>query len=391
MKTRKISYITLLLMISFASVNAVMYTPALPNLAAFFGISANLAQQTVTGFLVGYALGQLIYGPLANRYGRKPALYMGILLQIISSGLCILAGLIHEYHLLFIGRILLAIGAGVGLKMSFTMVNESYEPKVASQKIAYLMLSFAITPGLSIALGGYLTAHLGWMSCFYAGMIYGIILLLAVTRLPETATTLDKQAFELKHLVAGYSKPFGNRQLLLGAMLMGLSTAIIYVFSALAPFIAMDLLGMSSATYGAANIIPAIALVIGSIASASMAKKHSLRWIIKIGIGIVVLGIIAMWVSLLTTKNPVFILFMPVFVIYLGLSLIFANTSALALSQVTDKAHGSAVMNFINIATAAMLVIISGKFTLTLSLLPSVYLGIGIALVLIYRLTRKNV
>lgn len=178
----KLSFITLLLLISFASVNAVLFTPALPNIAQFFKISDESAQQTITWFLVAYALGQLIYGPIANRFGRKPALYVGISVQIVSSFMCVFAGTLQRYWLLVLGRFLLALGSGVGLKMTFTLVNEYYEPKLASQKIAYLMLAFAITPGLGVALGGILNAQYGWESCFYAGAIYGVLLLLLVRR-----------------------------------------------------------------------------------------------------------------------------------------------------------------------------------------------------------------
>ena len=163
----QLSFVTLLLMISFASVNAVLFTPALPAIASYFSISSEIAGHTIIWFLVGYALGQLIYGPIANRFGRKPALYVGVSLQIISSFICLFSGLIHVYSVLVFGRFLLALGSGVGLKMTFTLVNECYESKVASQKISYLMLAFAITPGLAVALGGILNEYYGWMSCFW--------------------------------------------------------------------------------------------------------------------------------------------------------------------------------------------------------------------------------
>jgi DHA1 family bicyclomycin/chloramphenicol resistance-like MFS transporter len=150
----RLPFATLLLLISFASVNAVLFTPALPTIAHYFGVAEDTAQQTITLFLIGYALGQLIYGPLANRFGRKPALYIGITLQILSSLLCVLAGVLNEFWLLVLGRFLLALGSAVGLKMTFTLVNESYEPKVASRKMSYLMLAFAITPGIGVAVGG---------------------------------------------------------------------------------------------------------------------------------------------------------------------------------------------------------------------------------------------
>ena len=149
MQTR-LPFLTLLLLISFASVNAVLFTPALPQIAAFFSITNEKVQLTITWFLIGYAFGQLLYGPLANRFGRKPALYAGILLQIISSLACVLAGKLHNYDALVAARFALALGSGVGLKMTFTLVNECYEPKSASKKIAYLMLAFAITPVLPL-------------------------------------------------------------------------------------------------------------------------------------------------------------------------------------------------------------------------------------------------
>lgn len=248
----KLPSITLLLLISFAAVNAVLFTPALPDIARYFQIGEETAQQTITWFLIGYALGQLLYGPLANRFGRKPALYLGISLQIISSLLCVLAGIINEYSMLVLARFILALGSGVGLKMTFTLVNECYEPKMASQKISYLMLAFAITPGLSIALGGILNTYYGWESCFYAGAIYGLILLILVTRLPETQTVLNLNALKIKYLLHEYATQFKNIQLIAGGLLMGTSTCFIYVFAAVAPFVAMNIFGMNSTEYGIA-------------------------------------------------------------------------------------------------------------------------------------------
>ncbi len=183
MSQAKPQFLTLILMMSFASVNAVLFTPALPDIARFFAISDEVAQYTISLFLIGYALGQLIYGPLAKRFGGKGALTMGISLQIVASLTCVLSGIIHCYPLLVLSRFMVALGSGVGLKMTFTLVNQNYEPTIASQKIAYLMLTFAVAPGLGVALGGILNNHFGWMSCFGAGAIYGAILLLFITSL----------------------------------------------------------------------------------------------------------------------------------------------------------------------------------------------------------------
>lgn len=382
----ELPFFTLLLMISFASVNAVLFTPALPNIATYFNISSDTAQQTITFFLVGYALGQLLYGPLANRYGRKPALYAGIILQIISCLLCVFAGILSKYSLMVLGRFLLALGSGVGLKMTFTLVNECYEPKIASQKIAYLMLGFAVTPGLAVALGGFLNPLYGWESCFYASAVYGFILLLMVSKLPETLNpnNLDLNALKIKYLISSYISVFNDSGLIAGGLLMGGSTCFVYIFAAVAPFVAMDIFGMSSQQYGLANIIPPIGLILGSLFSAKLAKRSPLTSIIKSGIGITSVGVVLMSITVYANLPPILSLFIPMTVVYFGLSLILANASTVAMSRVTDKAHGSAVMNFINMGLATVVVLILGYFQMSTILLPAVYLGLCLFMMGIY-------
>ena len=140
----------LLMLISYAAISAVLFTPALPELAAYFQITDSMAQATMSIFLVGYALGQLPYAPLANRYGRKKTIYIGLSLALFGTILCWVTS---SFHLFFIGRFLQALGAAVGLKITFTMIGDSYAGAEATKKIAYIMLAFAITPRIRSCLG----------------------------------------------------------------------------------------------------------------------------------------------------------------------------------------------------------------------------------------------
>lgn len=374
MKTIKLPFFTLLLLISFASVNAVLFTPALPEVTQFFSITHRGAQQTITWFLIGYTFGQLIYGPIANRFGRKYALYAGIGLQILSSLLCVISGIIHQYFLLVLGRFLLALGSGVGLKMTFTLINECYDPKTAAQKISYLLLAFAITPGLGVALGGILTAHFGWISCFYAGALYGFILLLFVIKLPETQKSLDYDAFKINHLFNHYWLQFKNTQLIAGGLLMGSVTCFIYSFAAIASFVAMKYFDMNSTEYGFANLLPSIGLLFGSLTSARLVKIYSLKMIMAMGIVISVLGNVFMLVLISLHVGAIYSIFIPTIMIYFGLCFILANASTIAMSHADDKAHASSVMNFINMGFATCVVLGIGFFSIHLLLLPILFL-----------------
>lgn len=381
-----LSFFTLLLMISFASVNAVLFTPALPDIVQFFAITEDQAQLTITWFLIAYAIGQLLYGPIANRYGRKPALYIGIGLQIVSSLICVLAGFMHTYALLIVGRFLMALGSGVGLKMTFTLVNECYDPKAASKKVSYLMLAFAITPGLGVALGGILNANFGWESCFYACAIYGVFLLFLTFRLPETLKQVDVNALKVSHLIEGYSAQFRNFTLVAGGLLMGSCTTFVYVFAALAPFIAINLQGMTSAEYGIANLIPPIGLVAGSLVSAKLVEHYSLHSILKKGILIGGLGTLIMLVAAFMHLSPLYALFLPMVIIYFGLCFVMANASTVAMSKVKDKAHGSAVMSFINMGFTTLIVLSMGFFPVVKLLLPFMFIAMAVIMFVIFSL-----
>jgi MFS family permease len=386
----ELSFTTLIMMISFAAVNAVLFTPALPDIAHFFSIRNAVAQQTIIWFLISYALGQLVYGPIANRFGRKHALYAGISLQIVSSLLCALSGMVHEYSLLILGRFLLGLGSGVGLKMTFTLVHECYAAKIANQKITYLMLAFAVTPGLAVALGGILNVHYGWTSCFYAGAIYGLILLFFVTRLPETQTVVDYDAFKIKHIFHGYASQFKNTQLIAGGLLMGGVTCFTYAFAAVAPFVAINLLGMNSAEYGVANLLPTLGLILGTLFSAQFAKKYSNKSGIRVGISIAGLSAILMMGAALMHQSSLIILFIPFMLSYFGLTLVYANASTVAMSHVSDKSHGSAVMNFINMGSVTIVVLSLSLFPTTAFLLPAVYIIICTAMMGISKLIFKE-
>ena len=387
---QRLPFITLILMISFASVNAVLFTPGLPNIAQFFVIDTLTAQNTITVYMLGYALGQLIYGPLANCWGRKAALYIGILIQILSSIVCISTGYWHYYALFPWARFTTALGAAVGLKMTYTLVNEVYAPKKASQVISYLMLAFAITPGLGIAIGGYLNAHWGWVSCFYATALYGVILLVLVTRLPETKKQVDSDSLHISNLLTKYMQQLKNRTLMLSSIIMGLATTYVYLFAAVAPFIAIELLDMGSQSYGIANCIPAMGLMCGSLVNARLIQRNSLLKSIIIGLLITALGSLSLYFGLFFSDNPAIYLFVSMAIVYFGLSLILPNVSVIAVQSAEDKSYGAGVMSFLNMGLATLLVATFSKMTLSLSLLPLCYIALTVGILTVLSGLLKN-
>lgn len=385
------SFILLFLLISFGSISAVLFTPALPEIGHFFAVSENLTRLTMTIFLVGYAVGQLIYGPLANGYGRKPAIYTGIFLEILGSLLCVFAGTLSSFTLLVIARFFMAIGASVGLNMTFTLVADCYDTAKAKKLISYLMMAFAITPGLGVTLGGYLAEHAGWQSCFYASAAYGVALFFLLIRTAETAPSIDKKALKLNNILSRYWEALLNVRLVSGSFLIGCGTSFVYSFAAVAPFLTMQVMHLSPSQYGLWNLVPAVGIFLGSHLSALFA--HRLRAIQGTGVGltVIVLGTLCIVTAfLLHFANP-YTLFIPMAIIYIGMSFIFSNTSSLVLQSAHDKSSTSAMMSFLNMGTATVSVFMIGLVNNPSSfLLPisySVFALIGLLLFSVLRLT----
>src|SRR4029078_3396446 len=113
----------LIIMCSFASMGAIIFTPALPEIGQFFHVAQGHSQLTISLFLLGYAIGQLIYGPLANRFGRKPAFFIGVFIATLGSLFSILSEPLQSFGLLIFGRVLEALGSSAGLVISFTIIN----------------------------------------------------------------------------------------------------------------------------------------------------------------------------------------------------------------------------------------------------------------------------
>lgn len=348
----------LILLVSFASVSAVLFTPALPEIALKLGITDAKAQLTITIFLIGYALGILPYGPLSNRYGRKPTIYIGITLAIVG---CLLILLVQKYHffwLMIVGRLLMALGSSVGIKIVFTIVGDLYQHEKATKIISYLVLSFAMVPAIAVAIGGFLVNSFGWVSCFYFLTGYSLLLLFLTTLIPETCPEKDPHALRLKKIAEGYLLKLKNKKLISCALMIGCGTSTIYLFAAQAPFIGINYIRLSPEEYGLLNFIPPIGIIIGSIFANALAGKKAPLFIILIGTVFAILIAALMLLFFLCDIINAWTLFIPMALLYLGESLVYTNATSLAMSHATNKSYASATLNFINMATSVFTLLV---------------------------------
>jgi Bcr/CflA subfamily drug resistance transporter len=337
--------ISLMLLSAFAAMGAILMTPAIPEIAQYFHTTVGLTQLTVTSFLLGYAGGQLIYGPIANRFGRKPAFFTGIAIATLGSLFSILSSPVESFHLLILGRFLEALGASAGLVVCFTVINDFYFPDQARRITALLMLAFAIVPGVAIAIGGILTQYINWQACFYFLLLYGLILIYPAYRLPETIITRDHKALHYQYMFKNYGKMFLNKKLIGFALLSGFSSACIYVFGAEGPFIGIHLLHIPPATYGLLGLLPFVGTFIGSLIVIRLTRLNPIV-VLKIAFILELIAALSMFIFFVFHWVTLFTLLIPMGLLCMGHPIMAGTALTLAMQQTEDKGNGSAVMNF---------------------------------------------
>jgi MFS family permease len=334
----------LLLFVSLANILGILYTAALPDLAKYFQIAKAQAQQTLSFYLMGCLFGQLLYAPLANAFGRKPAIYIGGCLALIGSILCLIAIETHLFSLLLIGRILTALGASCGLILTNTLIADAFTFAQSRKILAYLMSGFAVFPAVSITIGGFITEYLSWKGCFYFMFFYAAIVIALCILLPETAKRTGLEHLKIRTIARSYLAQLSNPRFLLYASIVAFASIILYIFSAEAPFIAVNRLHISADRFGLYNLIPNVGLLIGGLTSAHLSHHFSSKTLLTVSSFAFLVFSAIMWICFEWQWITTLTLFGGPLLIFLVTPYALSNGQVLSLAASEDKAYASSLM-----------------------------------------------
>jgi len=339
-------------LVAFAPMSIDMYLPALPALERYFATDTASVQHTLASFFVGLAIGQLFYGPIADRYGRKPPLYFGLTLYVAASAGCALAPGIGS----LIGlRFLQAVSGCAGMVVARAVVRDLYDRQESARVFSILLMVMGIAPVLAPLAGGYLLTWFGWRSIFWVLALFGVVCLLAVKfRLPETIPKRVARV-PLSSALANYASLLADRRYLGYALSGGFGQAGMFAYISGSPFVFIDLYGVPAHAYGWLFGLNAAGIIAFTQANRRLLLRYDTDRILGIANFLNFLFCLVLLTMAVTNVAGLIGILVPLFFVVSLRGLTFPNASAGAMEPFPEKAgSASALLGSVQFSIAAI-------------------------------------
>ena len=316
-----------------------IYLPALPRVQAYFGTSVADVNLTVSLPLIAFAIGVFVYGPVSDRFGRRPVILGGQLVFALGNLLCLFA---PSFGMLLAGRVVQALGTSAGLVVARAMLGDLYGREKMARMLAYLTMIIVIGPTVSPLIGGFVTEAFGWHALFGLLLATNFAILAVVWRfLPETRSDADRR--QGASGLARMSLAVVRQPTFLGlALQSGMIFSVFLAFISIVPYVMVSL-GHSSTEYGLWYLAVAIGYFLGNWVVTRFATRAGLRRLIEMGMAIQLVSAVGGAGLVLAGFWQPAALFLPMGVLSFGQGLALPNitASAVALAPRTPGAASS--------------------------------------------------
>ena len=315
-----------------------MYSPALPAMCRYFGCQVPIAQMGLTMGMIGLALGQVILGPVSDRYGRKPVLIGSVTLFIISAVASLFSPSIHFFN---ICRLFQGLGAAGGYFLARTVPADVYSGRQLAKLMALVGAINGIAPASAPVIRGFTSDSFGWKGVFVVLAAFAALLLLLAPEVKESLAPSRRAKGSWLDAVRGYIVLLRNRPFMIHVTFKGVALGLLFAYISASPFILQRHYGLSQTVYGLIIGFNALFVAAGSMLAL---KFHPLKRAAAVGAVVVLVGMGGQAVALVTVHS--IWLFEALMVVALfGLGLIFSTTNTLAMNEGRQRAgEASAIL-----------------------------------------------
>jgi DHA1 family bicyclomycin/chloramphenicol resistance-like MFS transporter len=262
---------TLSAMTAFAPLITDMYLPSLPALTAYFDTSTSLVQLTISTSMLGIAIGQLLFGPVSDKTGRRRPLFASFILYLLSTVACLFA---RNIYLLIGFRLLQGLGAAGSIVISRSVATDLFKGRELLSFLALIAVVQGIAPIVAPVIGGVLLLFTCWKGIFLFLGILGLIVFGVSAYLKESLPSHKRAKVPVIHIFKFFVPVVKNRLLMLYVALLSFSMAFMFAYIASSPFIFQEHYGVSPVVYSIFFAGNSLALVVGNILSAKLKNPH---------------------------------------------------------------------------------------------------------------------
>lgn len=361
------------------------YLPSLPDIVRVMQTDIAGAQATLSVFLFGFAGGQIFWGPLSDRVGRRPVLLVGLGIFMVSTLACAFAPSIEA---LTIARAVQALGASGPIVLSRAMVRDLYEGPRAGRELARMGMIMGLVPAIAPVLGGVLQQAFGWRSTFVATLAFAAAVVAMVTfLLPETIRNRSREPLSLGSIIRGFGTLFASRAFRVYVALTALAYGGLFAFISGSSFILIGIHGLTPVQYGLSFSLVVLGFILGTILAQRLVARRGMDGVIALGVRCLAGGGLAMLVCVAGDFGGVAGVVLPMALYTCGVGLTMPQAQASAMMPFPDSAGAaSSFTGICQMLFSACVGLLVGHALKSGALpLPLVMSAIGVAALVLFR------
>lgn len=307
-----------------------MYLPAMPQIARQFAVSSGSVQMTLNLYIFGFAIGQLVYGPLADSYGRKPVIALGTLIFACAAAACALSQTIDQ--LIFM-RFLHGLSAAAASVVINALMRDSYSKEDFSRMMSFVMLITTIAPLMAPIIGGWLLLLWSWHAIFWTLSIAAVVTtVLVVTQIRETLKPEQRQRFHLRTTLGNFVALFRHKRAFSYMLASGFSFAGLFAFLNAGPFVYIEVNHVSPQNFGYYFGLNVVFLFVMTLINSRAVRRFGPLAMFRIGL--VIQFCMGIWLLVVSALNLGFLPLVLGVAMFIGcVSTVSSNAMAVVLDE----------------------------------------------------------